>query len=132
MLTPAEDRDEILQLLYRYNHAIDACDGERWADTWTENGVFDAGSYGAEGRDALIAFAASAPSGFRHVVMNPVIDVTGDTATMQAYLLILRGGALVGVGDYRDELARAPGGWRFAKRTVTMEPPPESRVLDQG
>jgi len=119
-----EDHDEILQLLYRYNHAIDGGDADAWADTWTDDGVFDSGNYRAEGRDALLGVVKGAPPGFRHVVVNPSIDVDGDRATMRAYLLLLRRGALAAVGDYRDELVRTPQGWRFAQRLVAMEEPP--------
>jgi len=114
--------------------SISVLTSEKATRPWWRTYTPDASSHGAKGRDALAAFAASAPSGFRHLVMKPVIEVTDDTATMQAYLLILRGGALVGVGEHRDELARTPKGWRFAKWVVTIEPPPgpSRHVEDPG
>ena len=83
MPTATEDRDEILQLLYRYNHAIDNGDAEGWADTFTPDAVFDAAGNLMSGREALVAFAASV-HGARHVVANPVVDIAGDTATVRA------------------------------------------------
>src|SRR5579875_3321304 len=75
-----EDRDEILQLLYRYNHAIDGGEPERWADTFVEDGALEAGGQVMAGRDELVAFASTV-HGLRHVVTNPVVAVTGDTAS---------------------------------------------------
>ncbi|HEX5586010.1 MAG TPA: nuclear transport factor 2 family protein, partial [Acidimicrobiia bacterium] len=120
MSTVAEDRDEILQLLYRYNHTIDAGDAEGWADTWTDDGVFDAGGSVLRGRAELVGFA-SGVSGVRHVVMNPLVDVTGDRARVRAYLMLLVGGAIGMIGVYDDEVVRTPSGWRFAARTFTPD-----------
>jgi len=122
MPTFADDRDEILQLLYRYNHTIDAGDAEGWADTWTDEGVFDAGGSVLHGRAELVGFAAGV-SGMRHVVLNPLVDVDGDAATVRAYLVLLMGGAIGMVGVYEDEVVRTPAGWRFAARTFTPDPP---------
>jgi ketosteroid isomerase-like protein len=124
MPSVTEDRDEILQLLYRYNHAIDSGDAEGWADTFTEDAVFDAfgGGEVITGREGLLAFAASV-QGIRHVVMNPLIDVSGDTAKVRAYLMFLMGATIAGVGVYDDEVVRTPQGWRFAKRVFTADPP---------
>lgn len=121
MPTLAEDRDEILQLLYRYNHTIDAGDAEGWADTWTDDGVFDAGGSVLRGRAELVGFA-SGVSGMRHVVMNPLVDLDGDAAKVRAYLVLLMGGAIGMVGVYQDEVVRTSEGWRFAARVFTPDP----------
>ena len=120
MPTITEDRDEILQLLYRYNHAIDNGDAEGWADTFTADAVFDAGGNLMSGREDLVAFASSV-HGSRHVVANPVIDIAGDTATVRAYILLSRGEPLSVVGTYEDDVVRTDDGWRFAKRVFTPE-----------
>ncbi|MFI5046203.1 MAG: nuclear transport factor 2 family protein [Acidimicrobiia bacterium] len=120
MPTTVEDRDEILQLLYRYNHAIDGGDAEAWADTFTDDAAFEAAGMAMSGRDALVAFASSV-SGLRHVVANPVIDVTGDAASVRAYVFVYQGQALTVSGSYEDEAVRTPEGWRFAKRVFTMD-----------
>jgi uncharacterized protein (TIGR02246 family) len=116
-----EDRDEILQLMYRYNHLIDSGDAAGWAETFTEDGVFDVAGQVRSGHSELTAFAAE-QAGHRHVVVNPVIDVTGDSATVRAYFVVYAGGALRGTGTYADELVRTPDGWRFAKRVSTPDP----------
>lgn len=115
MPSTVEDRDEILQLLYRYNHAIDGGDAEGWADTFTNDAVFDTGAQVLSGRDALVAFA-SGVRGRRHVVANPVVELAGDTATVRAYLFLYSGTTLAVAGSYEDELARTHAGWRFSKR----------------
>ena len=123
MPSTAEDRDEILQLMYRYNHLIDSGDASGWAATFTEDGVFDVAGQVRSGRDELTAFAASV-RGFRHSVVNPVIDVTGDAATVRAYFVVYKDAAILGTGSYADELVRTPAGWRFAKRVSTPDARP--------
>ena len=120
MPSTAEDRDEILQLMYRYNHAIDSGDAPGWAATFTADGVFDVAGQLRSGRDELIAFAASV-HGLRHTVANPVIDVTGDAATARAYFVVFQGTGLAAIGTYQDEVVRTPDGWRFAKRVSTPD-----------
>jgi ketosteroid isomerase-like protein len=120
MASTTEDRDEILQLLYRYNHAMDSGDAHGWADLFTEDAVFDAAGQVVSGREALVEFASSV-GGSRHVLANPVIDVAGDTATARAYLFLFRGTTVSIVGSYEDEVVRTPAGWRFAKRVFTRD-----------
>jgi uncharacterized protein (TIGR02246 family) len=120
MPSVTEDRDEILQLMYRYNHAIDSGDAAGWAATFTPDGVFDVAGQLMSGQDELIAFAESV-RGYRHTVVNPVIDVAGDAATVRAYFVVFKGTALAAIGSYQDEVLRTPGGWRFAKRVSTPD-----------
>jgi ketosteroid isomerase-like protein len=120
MPSVTEDRDEILQLAYRYNHAIDSGDAPGWADTFTPDGVFDVAGQVRSGREELIEFASSV-HGYRHVLVNPVIDVAGDAATLRGYFVVYSGTALAGIGTYQDEVVRTPGGWRFAKRVSTPD-----------
>jgi uncharacterized protein (TIGR02246 family) len=122
MPSTAEDRDEILQLMYRYNHAIDGGDAEGWAETFTDDGVFDVAGHITTGRDALVKFASSV-SGTRHMVSNSLINVNGDTAAVSAYLVVYHGMQPATIGSYEDELVRTPAGWRFAKRAFTPDAP---------
>jgi 3-phenylpropionate/cinnamic acid dioxygenase small subunit len=115
-----EDRDEILQLLYRYNHAIDSGDARGWANTFTEDGVFDVGGQVMSGRDELVKFASDV-HGLRHMVVNPLVDVAGDAATVRAYFVVFQGTAPLVVGTYEDEVVRTPEGWRFAKRVSKLD-----------
>jgi len=123
MPSTTEDRDEILQLLYRYNHAIDSGDAEGWADTWTDDGVFEIG--GAQpitGRAGLVEFAKSV-SGLRHMALNPLVEVNGDSARVRAYVVVLQGGAIAVTGATEDHVVRTPGGWRLARRVFAGDAP---------
>lgn len=122
MPSAAEDRDEITQLLYRYNHTIDSGDVEAWADTFTPDGVFDQNGPMLAGREALRDFALTV-HGFRHALVNPLIDVAGDEATARSYLYAFRGTTVVVTAIYEDLIVRTPDGWRFAKRTCIVDPP---------
>ena len=122
MPTTLEDRDEILQLMYRYNHLIDSGDAEGWADTFADGAVFEAAGQAMTGRDVLVGFASSV-HGLRHMVTNPVIEINADTAQVQAYLVVFSSGAILVTGAYADQLVRTPAGWRFAKRVFTPDPP---------
>jgi hypothetical protein len=116
MPSVVEDRDEILQLLYRYNHLYDSGDARGWAECFTPDGieeVVDGVTF--VGREELAAHVAEV-TGERHIVLNPVINVTGDTATVRAYLLLFRGVELGVTGRYEDDLVRTPDGWLFTKR----------------
>jgi ketosteroid isomerase-like protein len=127
----------VIRTLHSYGHAIDYGDEEGWVDCFTEDGVFDVRGrlgekqlYRVAGRDALRAFVAEhtrAPELWhKHVVVNEVIDVEGDTATCASYFAVpvAQDGAppLNYVGRYLDRLVREPDGrWRFAERVVHLE-----------
>ena len=138
-MTPTADETEaIRQLLAKYNFAIDLGDPEGWADCFTPDGTFECigvpedspmgGRH--EGRDGLVAYAqrhyATAKGHARHWNWNLAIDIDGDRATMQCYLLALSVGRnrlpqLGGAGIYRDKLRRTDDGWRFESRHVTVD-----------
>jgi SnoaL-like domain len=122
MPTTTEDRDEILQLLYRYNHAIDSGDAEGWADTWTEDGTFETGGPPIVGRAGLVEFASNI-RGLRHMALNPVVELTGDTARVDVYVVVLHGNAVAVTGTARDHVVRTPAGWRLARRVFTADAP---------
>jgi ketosteroid isomerase-like protein len=122
MASVSEDRDEILQLMYRYNHSIDSGDADEWAGCFVEDAVFDGAGMVTTGRDALRAFAEQVGGrGKRHVLLNPLIDVDGDTAHGRAYVLLLDGPGIGAVGGYDDEFTRTADGWRIAKRSFTID-----------
>jgi ketosteroid isomerase-like protein len=122
MATTTEDRDEILQVLYRYNHAMDSGNADEWANCFSEDAVFDAAGMVTTGREALRAFAEQVGGGgMRHVLVNPVIDISGDTAHGRAYIILLREGGIGVVGGYVDELVRTADGWKIANRVFTID-----------
>jgi uncharacterized protein (TIGR02246 family) len=119
-----EDRDEIRNLLARYNHAIDSQQVDAWAGMFTDDGVFDVGGRVAKGTDELRAFAEGVKGPMRHVIANEVIDVEGDEARVQAYVFVYAGSppAVRTLGTYDDELRRVDGAWRFSRRTFRPDP----------
>jgi uncharacterized protein (TIGR02246 family) len=129
MALSAEDVVAIQQLCARYNHAVDAGDGEGFAAMFVEEGTLKARGV-LSGRRALADFAAGVPSGaakFRHIASNIVVDGDGAAATVTAYLHVWAtaepGGspALITSGQYSDVLARLDGSWLFVSRVFTAD-----------
>lgn len=114
----AEDRVAMIELVSRYNHAVDGRDAQSWADTFTQDGVFRMqGRDEIRGRAALVAMVESlgAP-GARHWTTNFVIDGDGDYADMQVDLVVVRGSRVLATGRYDNTMQRVDGEWRFARR----------------
>jgi SnoaL-like domain len=115
-----EDVEEIKQLKARYAAACDNnYDADAIAALFTEDAVWDGGSLGlAEGHaPEFFPFAI-------HNVMNPVIEVDGDRATAQWYLLqpatmAKENQAVWLSAAYRDEYVRVGGRWMFKHLKVT-------------
>jgi SnoaL-like domain len=131
-----EDERAILRNLHAYPPAIDHGGDEAWADCFTEDGIFD--SRGRDdgttrvlrGREALIDFArhfARPPARHsKHLILEPLIHVDGDSAQATSYFAVLvdfEDRPCVWVfGRYTDTLARcADGKWRFSKRIAQVE-----------
>lgn len=130
MTLSAEDTIAIQQLAAAYCHLIDEGDGERFADLFTEDGVFEiVDLVTASGREELAGNAVMFPeaiAGGRHIVQNVWIDGDGDAATMRCYLSAVRAGErpeAIQTGRYVDEVVRTGAGWRFARRTLTLDGP---------
>jgi len=124
----AEDIIEINHLTNRYNQAADSGNGEAFAATFTEDGVLEMpGSDPIAGRNALVASGDSFPQlieGVRHWTNNQVVDIDGDSATASCYLLLMGAGSpptFMTTGIYSDELTRTDQGWRFTKRSVSLD-----------
>jgi hypothetical protein len=112
--------------MYLYNHLYNAGQAEAWAELFMPDGeeqVVDGPT--VTGRESLASHCVESSkyrnTVERHIVTNPVIDVSGDTATAQAYLLLFRGVELAVIGTYDDKLVRATEGWRFARRTFRFD-----------
>ena len=120
-----EDVEEIKRLKARYAALCDnnyECDGI--AALFTPDGSWDGGRLGrAEGREAIRAFFAKAPEAIPfaiHNVMNPLIEVSGDSARGSWYLLqpltMAKGNRAAWLaGHYEEEYVRTAEGWRFRR-----------------
>jgi ketosteroid isomerase-like protein len=132
-----EAERDILATLYRYAHTIDVGDADGWADCFTEDGVFDVTShvdgyapYKVEGRENLRDFIEhhTRPPALwhKHMIVEPIFHIDGDTATGDTYFLVLMDHGdepVVRVfGRYLDTLRReADGVWRFVERRPHLE-----------
>jgi len=127
-----EDRQEITELVARYNQAIDGRDAAGYADTFVEDGVFQIeGQQEIKGRERLARMIErlGAPSS-RHWVNSIVIDGDGDSATMSCYLMVLRDLRITNMGFYRNTLEKVDGRWKFVRRDYTPDPRPEPPKAD--
>ncbi len=121
-LARLEDIEEIKQLKARYcDHCDNGYDPDGIASLMTEDAVWDGGNtFGVRrGRDEIrqhFQGAAARVAIARHQVMNPIIEVDGDTATGQ-WLLFQPctdagvGGAVWLAATYRDRYRRVDGRW---------------------
>jgi hypothetical protein len=123
------DRLDIAEVLARY---CDALDQRRWdllATVFAPEASTDYGSVGTPTGVEAITSAIRGTIGdldaTQHVVSNVQVQVAGDTATAQCYLISqhVRSGQpggeeyLIG-GRYVDELVRTPDGWRITFRRL--------------
>lgn len=119
-----EDRMTILDLCSRYNYYIDTGAAEKWADTFTEDGVFQNPDGASQGRDALIKFAADffkQYPGAMHFTDNHLFELDGDMVKHKCFLsfqIPTEGGPTIALVGYDDELVRVNGDWKFRSRTV--------------
>jgi uncharacterized protein (TIGR02246 family) len=132
MLGTVEDYEEIRQLIASYCHMLDTHDAVGWAALFSEDGMLDLGGAKTQGTDALQAYiedlrAAHRGYPMRHLVTNVVIDVDGDVAASQSYVVLLNPGGprLIGMtGRYDDQLRRIDGRWRLLERRLVCDPTP--------
>jgi hypothetical protein len=136
-LSLLEDERAILRLLYRYSHAIDLGDSDGWVACFTEDATYsgrgegsDYSSPSTQGHAALLDFAKrhAQPGdfGYQHVVIEPLIDIDGDTAKCVSFFVALAENdasapVMRAFGRYEDEIVRdTDGQWRFRTRTTVV------------
>lgn len=118
----------IQRLKYEYCFTIDGGRYEEWASLFTEDGRFvrDNGDV-YEGHDELYAFASEgfdeAFTQSAHVVTNPLIEVAGDEAVGEWYLVLFHetpdGESGWTQAKYEDEYRKVDGEWRVSESTVS-------------
>ncbi|MEU1183941.1 nuclear transport factor 2 family protein [Streptomyces sp. NPDC005820] len=122
-----EDLHALQQLRARYCQYLD---DRRWGelvDLFTPDGTF-VGLSTARGRAELLAFFPGLLRGsltsWWHFSANETLDVSGDTATGETWLLqpcVVDGQAHLAAGRYTDRMVRtADGHWLFEERRVTF------------
>ncbi len=136
-----ELRDELAihELVARYSDAVRRRDEKAWADTWTEDGVWNVGPTHAKGRESVVKTWSGLMDLFRFVIQMPqsgIVELDGDNARGTWQVMELgwprEGDASCTLGVYDDRYCRTDAGWRFAERTfrfVYMGPPDLSGSL---
>lgn len=89
-MSTTEDRLAIFELLHRHQIAIDARDGDAYAEVFAPDGRFESPFAEAEGREALKEMtlglhASGFTEGKRHFLGPVKIDVDGDEARAPSY-----------------------------------------------
>ena len=124
-----EDIEAIVQLKADYCFQVDDGEIDKLMERFTQDAVWDGGPMGRfEGREAIRAFLKALPeqlSFAMHLVMNPRIEVSGDSATGTWYLVepCTAAGAeraIWGAGRYEERYVRDHGQWRF--REIVLVP----------
>jgi hypothetical protein len=133
-------REQIRDVISRYNHAGDRGDLEALVRCFREDGVLELENEDAcAGRAAILSRLSRVVSGsrargerafVRHHVSSVKIELTGsDTATAASYFLVFTEIGLDHWGRYLDRLARCDGAWLFAHRKVRLDgAAPDSRM----
>jgi ketosteroid isomerase-like protein len=126
-----EDEREIQRTMARYGHSLDAGDEDVFMDCWAEGAVLEWPITGRlEGLDEIRrgfrAHSHAPEKWHKHLMVEPVIETDGDTATVGSMFLRVDqfGGrpVLHTFGRYADRLVRCPDGeWRFVHRVPILE-----------
>lgn len=131
----AEDKLAITELLYRYAELIDAGDFDgvgRLLARATFGGSGPQGASGAENIAKLFGATTRRYPGHgntprtRHLVLNPIVDVTDNTAAARSTFCVVQNTETVPlqpivVGRYSDTFSCDDVGWYFTSRRVDVE-----------
>ena len=141
-LEALEAREAIRALWAEYGRTLDARDFVAFSKLFARNAEFGSGPGAAKGPAAIVAFLEKAigtnypdskGKNF-HLYFNESIDVRGDRATA-----VSKGGYVMATPDntkadflllaeYRDELVKEDGQWKFLRRQIIGEiPVPRAR-----
>jgi len=147
-----EDYVAIEQLLMRYAIAFNTGDADAYVNTFTPDGELQlirqegeepfAGPFDRDGLRAEFFSDHPGPGtprpehrrfgGMRHVTTNPLIEVDGDIATVEAFFMeVISNGpnlpqcsnprSFWAMGRYMDDLVKIDGQWYFKRRTVITD-----------
>jgi SnoaL-like domain len=139
-------KDAIRELLARYCRAIDRCDAELLETIYHPDAIDDHGLPGldksaAAFRAAILPILHELWETTQHVLGSSAIDVRGDEATCETYVVAYHRRhpdesgvkALDVVGArYLDRIERRAGTWRIAQRTVVRDWQETRRSDDPG
>ena len=136
-------REEIGELIYRYAELVDAGDFDGVGELLARSTFGGPDTPAVSGAPKIAALYAAATRGFpvvgrgghradpgtpktRHLVLNPIIEIDGDTATARSTFCVVQATdrvplAPIVVGRYYDGFARDSAGWYFTERVADVE-----------
>lgn len=137
-----EDRQQIRDLVFRYRVELDRRDLAAYAALFAEEGTWSGRTGSARGPAGIQAMLeerlvpnppAPGPT-TTHVVTDPTITLSGDTATgFSLWTLIGRSASdtpqILTLGHYEDEYVRENGEWKFASRIAAIDIPHQEEQL---
>jgi len=129
MLT-VDDKIVIQELIAKYNLAIDNKNIDEWANTWTDDGIWNTTFGEAKGKTELKnmfnQITNEFASGKRHTSTNIIIEAaTNDMASAKSYLTVIESHKtpeVVATGVYSDTLKKdGSGKWKFFQRKLDID-----------
>lgn len=128
------DRDEILQLIYRYAELIDAGDFDGVGDLLAHAAFGGPRTATVSGAQNIAAVFGATTRRFedgtpktRHLVLNPIVEIDGEAATARSTFCVVQATDRIAlqpivVGRYYDHFVRHPDrGWHFTERIADIE-----------
>lgn len=129
------DKLAITELLYRYAELIDAGDFDEVGELLARSRFGGPNSGSVEGRNMIANTFARTTRRFpdhgntprtRHLVLNPIVELEGDTARARSTFCVVQQTDTVPlqpivVGRYADTFARDDAGWYFTERVVDVQ-----------
>jgi 3-phenylpropionate/cinnamic acid dioxygenase small subunit len=130
-----EDKLAITELLYRYAELIDAGDFDAVGQLLARATFAGTRSASTSGADAIAKLFAMTTRRYpdqgntprtRHLVLNPIVDVEGRTATARSTFCVVQNTETVPlqpivVGRYFDSFSCDDDGWYFTERKVEVQ-----------
>ena len=136
-------REEIAELIYRYAELLDAGDFDGVGELLARASFGGPDTPAVTGAQDIAALFAAVTRRFpepgsgrhragpgtpktRHLVLNLIIEVDGDTATARSTFCVVQATdrvalAPIVVGRYYDSFARDRNGWHFTERIADVE-----------
>jgi 3-phenylpropionate/cinnamic acid dioxygenase small subunit len=128
-LSALEDRQAILDVVYRYARGLDRHDAEIYSSAYHEDAIDHHGDFLGR-RDEFVPWGlgllASEWDAHTHYITNIRVDIDGDVAHSECYVLFVQrrrdtGQLDIGGGRYIDRVERRDGEWRIAARELVVE-----------
>lgn len=132
MASVLEEKEAVRDVLSAYCFYVDNGEFDKWAELFTEDGVFDAGPLAkVQGRAAIKGFITKAVPrqgegpARKHCTMNSMIRVNGAEAQADSYIIVVREaeqGIMTSLaGRYEDLLVKQGETWRFKVRKIHFD-----------